>query len=129
MPIRSRTMSPGDFHNPASMFEAPEVVQKLELPHSPGNSIARSRSATDSNPSFIFNNIAVKSPSLLSISQRRLLSTEELLPPIKPFALSSRVRSESSGSDGSSGVPGLKDVLKVNILQPEFWLENVTDFG
>ena len=100
----------------SSSLEAPPDSAFALAPKSP----ARSRSATTSisgEGGVAMRDVGGGSKAASHSHWQRLLASTteelELMPPIKPFAQSRRVRSESSGSE-SSGVPGLRDVLKVS---------------
>jgi len=112
--------------NVSSSLEAPDSVIAL-APKTP----VRSRSATTSISGEGGAALRDVGGSKAASHWQRLLSSTtdelELVPPIKPFAQSRRVRSESSGSE-SSGVPGLRDVLKVISTCP-LSLPIVKDFG
>ncbi|THH15477.1 hypothetical protein EW146_g5007 [Bondarzewia mesenterica] len=137
----SLTVSSHNVHHPTHSLDAPPsagVPRRLPPPGSLPvlNSVVRSRSATPSteanNHDYNVGPLPVGSvppprkPSLSRLASVAVMETVQLpmTPPMKPFARTGRERSGSSTSGMSeiTGLPGLKDVLKVPSLSSEYQL-------
>ena len=131
--VSSLTTSPQSVHHPTHSLDVPPSVglpRRMPPPGSlpPLNSIVRSRSATPSDGHVADYNISPhpgrsvppsRKPSLSRLASVAVMETVQppMTPPTKPFATPVRKRSGSSTSGMSdiTGLPGLKDVLKVRI--------------